>query len=263
MVKMKKSGLGLLIPKTLRIGGVTFYQRGGQVIGRVSESREKRSNTLRQFIQRQKMRHTTALWKMLKYSEPMFTERANAWQDFASLANGLPPVYVEKKQMTDASFLMPGIPVSNGTLPAIEQQLGEVDGTPALLTDLKASNLPQTIRSQRQDADVIVIKSESLHGEHLWLYTAEQKIEGPLPRVRFSRREVSRQEMAVVDGRLALVSEEFSDPMKGWALVRVSGDRCSPQVIVTRCTLYQQYMTDEALQRAAKSYGGITESPFL
>ena len=53
MVKMKKSGLGLVIPKTLRIEGVTFYQRGGQVIGRVSESREKRSNTLAQFIQRQ------------------------------------------------------------------------------------------------------------------------------------------------------------------------------------------------------------------
>lgn len=65
MVKMKKSGLGLVIPKTLRIGGVTFYQRGGQVIGRVSESREKRSNTLAQFIQRQKMRHTTALWNYL------------------------------------------------------------------------------------------------------------------------------------------------------------------------------------------------------
>ena len=72
MVKMKKSGLGLVIPKTLRIGGVTFYQRGGQVIGRVSESREKRSNTLAQFIQRQKMRHTTALWKMLPYFMPTF-----------------------------------------------------------------------------------------------------------------------------------------------------------------------------------------------
>lgn len=49
----------------------------------------------------------------------------------------------------------------------------------------------------------------------------------------------------------------------GWALVRVIGDRCSPQTIQTRCTLYQQYMTDEALQRAAKSYGGITDKPFL
>ena len=66
---MKKSGLGLVIPKTLRIGGVTFYQRGGQVIGRVSESREKRSNTLAQFIQRQKLRYTTARWTA---SQPCF-----------------------------------------------------------------------------------------------------------------------------------------------------------------------------------------------
>ena len=77
--------------------------------------------------------------------------------------------------------------------------------------------------------------------------------------VRFTRHMVSRQEMTAVDGRLALVSDEFADFTKGWALVRVIGDRCSPQTIQTRCTLYQQYMTDEALQRAAKSYGGITD----
>ena len=69
--------------------------------------------------------------------------------------------------------------------------------------------------------------------------------------------------MTAVDGRLALVSDGFADSTKGWALVRVIGDRCSPQTIQTRCTLYQQYMTDEALQRAAKSYGGITDKPFL
>lgn len=74
-MKKKSTGLGLLIPKTLRIGGVTFYQRGGQVIGRVSESREKRSNTLPQFIQRQKMRHTTALWKMLRYRHTSYAAR--------------------------------------------------------------------------------------------------------------------------------------------------------------------------------------------
>ena len=57
---------------------------------------EKRSNTLPQFIQRQKMRHTTALWKMLCFCEVRFTQRANAYQDFASIANGLPVIYVEK-----------------------------------------------------------------------------------------------------------------------------------------------------------------------
>ena len=75
--------------------------------------------------------------------------------------------------------------------------------------------------------------------------------------------EVSRSEMSVVDGHFVLEGEEFADEMKGWALVRVADNRCSPQTIVTRCTLYQQYTTEEALQTAAKSYGGLTEPPFL
>ena len=73
-------------------------------------------------------------------------------------------------------------------------------------------------------------------------------------------REVARLDMTVVDGHLALVNEEFADEMKGWALVQVIGERCSPQTIVTRCTLYQQYTTEEALQIAAKSYGGLTKT---
>ena len=81
-----------------------------------------------------------------------------------------------------------------------------------------------------------------------------------MPRVRFSMREVARLDMTVVDGHLALVNEEFADEMKGWALVQVIGERCSPQTIVTRSTLYQQYTTEEALQIAAKSYGGLTKT---
>jgi hypothetical protein len=76
-------------------------------------------------------------------------------------------------------------------------------------------------------------------------------------------REISWWDMAVVDGRLALVGDEFADEMKGWALVKVIDDRCSPQTIVTRCTIYQQYTTEDALEKAADSYGGLTETPFL
>ena len=243
MKKSQNAGLGLLIPNKLRIGGMTFYQRGGQVVGRVSNSMEKRSNTLPQFIQRQKLRHTTALWQMLRFCETMFTQRKNAFQDFASLANRLPVVYVKKVLMSQATFLMPGIPVSDGTLPVISEQLGEVDGKPALLTDLSYGDV--------------------YFHEKLWLYTAVQNVEGDLPRVRFSMREVPRNEMTIVGGHFALVGEEFADEMKGWALVRVDDDRCSPQTIVTRCTFYQQYTTEEALEVAADSYGGITDHGFL
>ena len=139
---------------------------------------------------------------------------------------------------------MPGIPVSNGTLPPVSQHLGEVNGTAALLTDLKPG--------------------ERHPGEELWLYTAEQHLEeAETPRVRFSKRQLKRSDMTTTDGTLSLVSDDFADPMKGWALVRIVKDRCSPQTIQTRCTLYQQYTTDEALQEAAKTYGGLTETPFL
>ena len=243
MVKKKISSKGLVLTGRFPKAGMTFYMRQGQVVGRSSSSYEKRSNTLPQFIQRQKMRHSVALWKMLSFCRTMFTERQTAYLNFLSLANRLPVVYVQNVLMEQASFLMPGIPVSDGKLPAVKQELSEVDGVAALMTDL--------------------IYGERQHHERLWLYTAIQNIEGPLPRVRFNMREVSRRELTEVNGHLALVNEEFADEMKGWALVKVIDDRCSPQSIVTRCTLYQQYTTKEALEKAADSYGGLTNSGFL
>ena len=240
MKKKNTTSKGLMLVGSLRTSGVTVYMKQGRLITRSSNSYEKRSNTLPQFIQRQKMRHSVQLWKMLKFCETMFTQRPTAYNNFMSLANRMPVVFVERL-IDQASFLMPGIPVSDGTLPTVLQQLGEVDSTPALITDLRSG--------------------EYLFHEKLWLYTAEQKMEG-VPRVRFSKRDVSRSEMTVVDGHLALVGEEFSDEMKGWALVLVKDERCSPQTIVTRCTLYEQYMSDEALQKAVKSYGGLTPAVF-
>ena len=239
-MKQKYAAKGLIMIGSLRKVGVTTYVKQGQVITRVSNSDERRSNTLGQFNQRQKMRHTTALWKMMKYGckEMMFTQRKTAYQNFASLANRLPTVFVERIHMTEASFLMPGIPVSDGKLPTVKQELGEVDGVPALKTDLKAGEWPSN--------------------ERLLLYTGVQEIDSLTSRVRFSMKEISRADMTVVDGHLALVGEDFDDDMKGWALVRVVNDRCSSQTIVTRCTLYQQYTTEEALEKAAESYGGLT-----
>lgn len=241
-MKKKKTVSGFMLTGRLRQSGVTIYQRNGQMVTRTATSYEKRSNTLPQFIQRQKMRHTTALWKMLKYCDVMFTQRPTAYQNFASLANRLPAVYVERPQMEHASFLMPGIPISDGTLPPVQLELGEVDGMPALLTNLK-NDVP-------------------CYHEKFWLYTAEQTDPG-VPHVHFKMREVSWQEMVLVGGRYVLKGEEFGDDMKGWALVHIIDDRCSTQTIVTRCTFYQQYTTDEALQTSAKSYGGLTNHGFL
>lgn len=233
-MKKKNAPKGLLMTGSFRRAGMTFYLRNGDIVARVSKSMEKRSNTLGQFVARQKMRHTVALWHSLTWCKPLFTQHKTAYQGFMSLANRLPVVYVPKSG-SDVSLLLPDIPVSAGTLPTIRQRL---EGS-SLLTDLKASDLGR--------------------GEELRLYTAEQLVDGRSPQVRFSVRTVARSEMTEVEGCLALAGEEFGDAMKGWALVRVDGGRCSTQALVTRCTYYQQYTTDAALRAAAKSYGGLTE----
>ena len=144
---MKKNnvGKGLMIVGSLRKAGITTYMKQGQLITRVSYSNQKRSNTRSQFIARQKMRHTIALWKMLKFCDVMFTQRSTAYQNFASLANRLPAVFVERLHMDQASFLMPGIPVSDGSLPTIQLQLGEVNGMPALFRRANASRASSAV----------------------------------------------------------------------------------------------------------------------
>jgi hypothetical protein len=234
---------GLLLGGSLKTAGVTFYQKNGQMIARSARSVERRSNTRGQFVQRQRMRHTTALWQRLKSYQPMFVGGKSVYARFATLANRLTPVFVPcKGPLWSASFLMPNIPVSDGNLPHIKQWLGEVDGTATLLTNLQASDL---------QAD-----------EVLRFYTACQRMDGQTPRVYFQPvRELSLDEFVTVDGCLALKGDDFADEMKGWALVRVEGDRCSSQGLVTRCRVYEPYTTEEALMEAAESYGGLTEGP--
>jgi len=218
--------------------GITTYIRNGSVVTRISTS-EGRSNTLKQFMQRQRMRHSIALWKKLAPCGPLFTQGKTAYHCFLSLANQLPVVYLPKnKAEIEGSLLMPDIPVSDGTLRPMQQTFGEVEGTHALITDRKINDI--------QPYEVFL------------LYTAEQQFHREdCPEVSFKVREVKMDEFNEVNGCLALVGNDFANEMKGWALVRMKGRNCSSQGIVTRCKVYEQYTTEEALQLAAKSYGGL------
>ena len=223
MVKMKPIA-GMQIIGKIPTLGVTNYIRNGSVVTRKSNSDGRRSNSRKQFIQRQRMRHSMALWKELAHCQPMFTEGKTHYLGFISLANRLPVVFIPKRgPLSGATLLMPDIPV---------------DGTPALITSLKANNRRPF--------------------ERFLLYTAEQHYAyNDCPVVGFQVREVKYNELTEMEGCLALVDNVFADEMKGWALVHIIGQRCSSQGIVTRCTYYEQFTTEEALQNAAKSYGGL------
>ena len=238
-MKIKQPSIGVEIIGKIPSLGVTKYIRNGTVVTRVSTSEGRRSNSLRQFVQRQRMRHSIALWKELSRWSPIFTEGKTAYHRFLSLSNQLPAVYMPRdKASTVSSLLMPGIPVSEGNLLPVRQRLDEVDGIQALITDRKADEVRPF--------------------EVFLLYTAEQQFHPEdCPKVIFKMREVKRDEFTLVEGCLALLDNDFGNEMKGWALVRVMGKNCSTQSIVTRCKYYKQFTTEEALEEAAKSYGGL------
>lgn len=228
--------IGLTMNGSLKKAGVTFYAKEGQTIMRVARSKQPMRRTREQFVARQRMRHAVALWRPMKWArEPLF----DSYGRFLSLMRRVQEVYLTKGQhASGVTLLLPGMPVSDGVLPVVEQRLGEVEGTAALLVE------PTSL--------------ELRIGDRLLLYTVRQRIHLGTPRVEIARREVDAMEWVAVGEQVALVDEAFADPMAGWALVHVRGPKCSSQGVVTRCTYYQQFTTEEALLTAAESYGGLT-----
>ncbi|MBQ8703448.1 MAG: hypothetical protein IJ524_03620 [Bacteroidales bacterium] len=229
---------GLLVTGSVKAAGVTFYIRKGETIVRAARTRQPRRNTRKQFEARMKMRHTTALWRLMGKCDPMFEGGKSVYARFASLANRLPAVYLDAR-MRGATLLIPGMPMSDGSLPEVKEWLGEVGGTPALRTDLR--------------------KEDMLAGEVLRFYSLRQHVEGRSPQVHAKVEDLKQRSLQTLDGCVVLTGEEFADPMMGWALVRVAGDHCSPQSLVSQCSYYEQFTTEAALTAAAESYGGLTK----
>ena len=231
---------GVIITGRLKQSGITLYLRNGEVVTRPSTSYQPKRRTRKQFIARQQMLHSTRLWSALKYAgAPLFPAQPTAYTRFLSLMHRTEVVFLPQRgPLYGATLLLPGMPLSEGMLPTLKQHLGHVEGTAALITDLTRDSLR--------------------NGDHLLLYTLQQDT-SVTPRVRITRREVMPDEMTETTEGLALTGDTYGDGMKGWALVRVNGDRCSTQTAVTRCTYYRQFTTEEALQEAAASYGGLTD----
>ena len=265
----------LIVPKgTLKKDGVTFYQRKGATVMRSSKSDQPHRNTRKQFEGRQRLANCMGLWKaLLAAVQPTLAGGKSSYGRFCTLMRKLPVVYLTKdERLMGASLLLPGMPVSDGMLPDIEYWLDEVDGQPALLTSLQ-------LQAGRTLASSLYGRGGELkRGERLCLYRMQQKTtvfgEETMPRLSVGVEMMDYEscddgqpfsgiELRNVDGRLALVGDVMGDDTMGWALVRMADEKVSSQKVVTRCRLYEQYLTDEAFERAALSYGGLTQPQFL
>ena len=231
---------GLVLTGRLKKSGITVYLRNGKPVARTATSWQPKRRTRKQFIARQQMLHSTRSWAFVKYAgTPMFPAQPTAYARFLHLMHRTEVVFLPQNGPLDsATLLLPDMPVSEGPLPTVKQHLGEIGDKMALVTNLTRDNLRR--------------------GDKLILYTLTQDIRWK-PQVYFSRREVMPDELTDTADGLALIGDEFADEMKGWALVHVRGESCSTQTAITRCTYYKQFTTEEALQKAAASYGGLTE----
>ena len=267
--------------------GITLYRRRGKVYARISTREVSDRQSMNQFKTREKMRHSIALWKCFHtpYKPLMTTSDGTiAYNAFLRANSLLPTVYFTKLQARQgAALLMPGMVVSEGRLPAVEYDFavlesGERAVLTNLLTGIDEGGTQELTIGCNDDLRQLLCSSnrnpQLMSGDIVRFYRFEQRMQDDCPTVKISCCELAldndpRQNPALRnwqffshEGRLAIGNAD--DENTGWAVV-LFGEKeqsASTQRVVTTCRLYEQYTTDEALARAAESYGNV-EKPGL
>ena len=244
-----------------RIGQMTAYTRNGKKYLRVAHTRQPRRLSRKQLMVRERQGHNNALWRALKATNQVYIEGGDntTYNRFMSLNTASPVPYLGKLQYHSGNaLLLPNMLLSYGPLKPISYQFVEVDGHQALFTDL-------TKQEVQNDSILLFVLRQKVITHQDWYDQFYLKIDVET---------LTPDDFTIVpstlltpykgkDGCLVLVGERYDDPMMGFGLVRVKDGHASHQRVVTNCTYYERYTTEEALQAAADSYGGLTEDPFL
>lgn len=286
MAKVRNTTFGF----TGRIAGhgITLYRRRGKVYARISTREVADRQSMNQFKTREKMRHSIALWKCfhIPYKPLMTTSDGTiAYNAFLRANSVLLTVYFTKQQAVQgAALLMPGMVVSEGRLPAVEYgfavlESGERVVLTNLLTGIDESETQELAIGCNDDLRQLLCTNhrnpQLMPGDKVRFYRFEQRLEGGCPTVTMTCCEMALdndprhiQELRdwrfySHEGRLAIGGAD--DENLGWAVVLYSDkeQRASTQQVLTTCRLYEQYSTDEALQRAAESYGNVVQPGML
>ena len=266
--------------------GVTFYRRGGKTYARISTRKAPNRQSVKQFINRERMRHSIALWHCFYSSDKPLMETSGSltvYNAFLRANSALPTVYLTKQQARQgAALLMPGLVVSEGRLPAVEYDFavlesGERVVLTNLLTGIDESETQELTIGCNDDLRQLLCSSSNpqlMPGDIVRFYRFEQRMQDDCPTVKITCCELAldndpRQNPALRnwrflshEGRLAIGGAD--DENTGWAVV-LFGEKeqsTSTQRVVTTCRIFEQYTTDEALANAAESYGNI-EKPGL
>ena len=268
--------------------GVTFFRRGGKTYARVSTRTAPNKQSVKQFINRERMRHSIALWHCFYSSDKPLMETSGsltAYNAFLRANSALPTVYLTKQQAVQgAALLMPGMVVSEGRLPAVEYDFavlesGERVVLTNLLTGIEEGTTQVLAIGCNDDLRQLLCTNhrnpQLMHGDKVRFYRFEQQLKDDCPTVKITCCELALDNdprhipgsrgwrFYSHEGRLAIGGAD--DENMGWAVV-LFGEKeqsASTQRVVTTCRLYEQYTTDEALANAAESYGNVEKPGFL
>ena len=240
---------------------ITICHRGDKTFTRPAHIRQPHRLSRKQLLIRERQSHNNALWRALKETGHVYFEANKpAYNHFMAINMQSPVPYIPKQQFHSGNaLLLPGMVLSDGPLTPISYQMDEVDGQPALLTDLTKKE------AQKSTLLLYVLHQKVLtHQDWLDQFYLSIKVEPLTPSDFTVVPPTLLTPYQSKSGTLALVGPRFADPMLGFGIVRLKDSHASPQYVVTRCTYYERYTTEEALQAAAKSYGGLTgEDTFL
>ena len=271
-----------LLKARLKGLGVTVYTRNGVTVVRTATRRTPKKQSLKQFKHRQRVRHAIALWNSFPaWAKPhMFSpDRKIPYNVFVRYNTQLPPVYLTRRQsMQGCALLLPGMYVSQGTLPEVHYRFERLDdGHRLLVTSLRTGidesvTRPLVATTERDWYDLLVKgrRNPDLRpGIVLSVFAITQMKDFDGPRLTVSRHEVPllREDRPAkgFDGLTFYTHKGFlalygvDDEEGGWAVSLYRQDKgdASPQTVATTCTLYRHYTTDRALKASAKSYGNV------
>ena len=245
----------------------TICHRNGKAFTRPAHIRQPRRLSREQLPIRERQSHNNALWRALKTTKQVYFEGENtAYNCFMSVNRESPVPFLTKQHYYwNTALLLPDMYLSVGPLPPVIYQLGDVDGQPALLTDLTTTDLrhlavPDELASPKDFALLLYVLHQRLLPQQTGEEWAQLSISvEPLTKSDFTTvPSTIHSPYKNPKGTLALVAPRFADPMLGFGIVRLQNGHASTQRVITQCAYYERFTTEEALQAAADSYGGLT-----
>ena len=239
-----------------QLNNLTFYKRNGQTFTRPAHIRQPYRLSRQQLLIRERQSHNNALWRALKDTGMLFFESdKSTYNRFMSINMESPVPYLKKLQYHSGNaLLLPNMVLSDGPLNPINYQLGDVDGQPALMTDM-------TPRDVSKGELLLYVLEQRVYPQQVGpeLFQLGIYVETLTPADFVTVPSTLLTPYKSPSGTLALLGERFADPMQGFGIVRIKDGHASSQRVVTNCTYYKQYTTEEAILAAAQSYGGLTE----